>query len=173
MARSFRKPYTRVLNFGIEGAIPRPPWWADPDYGKVRPPASPPWSPPPTPRNDRDPFGAPPWMPAPRRPSPDQGEVPGGSDLLDGLFGRHRADPDGSWTPRRSLPTIDGPAEDFLDRRPWRFVQPNRDLVQTLPFDSRQLDALLRLRPEELRTLTQSTPSSGRAVQPPIFFPLE
>lgn len=45
--------------------------------------------------------------------------------------------------------------------------------MQTQPFDSRQLDALLRLRPEELMTLTRGTPSNGRAVQPPIFFPFD
>jgi len=149
MARSFRDPNTRVPNFGVEGAIPKPPWWADIDRWRVVPPPSPPWSPPPSiPRDGPDPFGHPPRMPAPLRPSPKEEQAPGGSDLLDWLFGPRRAGRGWNAGPLPTAPGFDEPAADFFDRRPWRFVQPDGDRIQTLPFDSRQLDALLRHRPE-------------------------
>lgn len=174
MTKSFREPYVRVPDFGIEGARPqRRPEWVNRNW-RIVPPASPPWSPPPSPPQDgTDPFGDPPQMPAPLRPSPERERGPSGSNFLDWLLGPYRAEAGRGRKPRSTAPGLDEPLPDFVDRRPWQFVQPDGDLMQTQPFDSRQLDALLRLRPEELMTLTKGTSSNGRAVQPPIFFPFD
>ena len=174
MTKSFREPYVRVPNFGIEGARPqRWPEWVDRNW-RIVPPASPPWTPPPSPPQDgTDPFRDMRQMPAPPRPNPEGERGPGGSNLLDWLLGQHRAEQSRSRNQRPTAPGFDEPLPDFLDRRPWRLVQPDGYLSKTLPFDSKQLDALLRLRPEELVTLTEGTSSNGRTVQPPIFFPFD
>jgi hypothetical protein len=176
MARSFRNPLARVPNFGVDGAMPRSlPWWADREHWQVVPPALPPWSPPPSVPPNSNPFGDPPQMPAPLRPAPGREQAPGGSDLLDWLLRARRADQ--GWSEGRlpSTPGIDGPAPDDMDRRPWRPVQPNPDLFQLerQPFYSGQLEALRRLRPEELFLLTGDRSARGRSVHPPIFFPFD
>ena len=112
-------------------------------------------------------------MPAPLRPSPERERGPDGSGLLDWLLEARRA---GSGRNRKLEPTppgLDEPLPDFVDRGPWRFVQPDGDMMRYLPFDSRQLEALRQLRPQELITLTKGPPSNGRAIQPPIFFPFD
>jgi hypothetical protein len=172
MTRSFRDPNGRIPNFGIAGAMPNPlPWWADPDHWRIVPPLTPPWSAPP-PQDFPDTFGVPPQMPAPLRPRSDERQASAASDLLDLLFGRRRADPD--WSARRLPPAadIDGPVRDLVDRHEWEPIEPKLGL-KPLPFDSRQLDMLRQLRPDELLRLTGDKSSPGRAVQPPIFFPFD
>lgn len=173
MTRSFKDPNARIPNFGVEGALPEPrPWWADFDDWRVVPPASSLSSPPPlSPPDGPDPFDVSPPMQAPLRPRSDMEGGSAGSELLDWLFRSHRADRNRNARPLPPAPSIDGPATDFFDRRPSRFVQSDPDLVQSQPFYASQLDALLRLRPEELIRSTRDTPSRG--VQPPIFFPFD
>jgi hypothetical protein len=61
-----------------------------------------------------------------------------------------------------------------MDARPWRTAEPDPGLVQTLlPFNSRQLAALLQTRPEDLVQLARGTSSKEKVVQPPIFFPFD
>jgi len=173
MTKSFREPYVHVPNFGIEGVPQRRPEWVDRNWRLV-PPASPPWSPPPSlPQDGTDPFVDPPQIPAPLEPRPEGERGPGGSDLLDWLLRAHRAQQSRSRNLRPMAPDSDASFPDFVDRRPWRFALPDGDLSQTLPFDSKQLDALLRIRPDELMRLTEGPPSNARTVQPPIFFPLD
>jgi len=172
MTRPFRDPNLSVPNFGVEGAIPRPwPRWLDLDHWRVNPPRSPPWSPPPlSPPAGPDPFDVSPPMPAPLRPRSDRDEGPSESELFDWLFRPRRVGRSPGAMPLPSTPGIDGLAPDLFDRRPWRDVQADPPAVQPLPFGASQLDALLRLRPELLRS-TENTPS--RAIQPPIFFPFD
>lgn len=173
MTRSFSDTSRRIPNFGLEGAVPNPrPWWADIDHWKADPPAFPPWSLPSLPQDTPDPFGVPPQMPGPLLPRSDKVQASAASDLLDLLFGRRRADPD--WSARRLPPAadIDGPVRDLVDRHEWEPIEPKLGL-KPLPFDSRQLDMLRRLRPDELLRLTGDKSSPGRAVQPPIFFPFD
>jgi hypothetical protein len=59
-----------------------------------------------------------------------------------------------------------------MDARPWQ-AKPDPGLMQTLPFHSRQLAALLQTRPENLVQLARGTPSKEKVVQPPIFFPFD
>ncbi len=174
MTKSFREPQVRVPNFGIEGARPqRRPEWVDRNW-RIVPPVSPPWSPPSLPPQDgTDPFGDPPRMPTPLRPGPERERGPDGSELLDWLPGAHRAGPGPNRKLGPTLPSLDEPLLDLVDRGPWRFIQPDRDVMRYLPFDSRQLEALRQLRPQEVMTLTKGPPSNGRAIQPPIFFPFD
>jgi acyl carrier protein phosphodiesterase len=60
-----------------------------------------------------------------------------------------------------------------MDARPWRNTEPDLGLAQTLPFNSRQLAALLQTRPENLVQLARGTSSKETVVQPPIFFPFD
>jgi len=174
MTRSFKDPDMRIPNFGVEGAIPQErPWWVDFNHWRVTPPKSPPWSPPPlSPPEGPDLFDLSPPMPDPLRPRSDGQEEPAESQLLDWLFRSRRANRNRNPTPLPSAPGIDGLAPGFLDRSPRRFVQFEPDLAQprSQPFYASQLDALLRLRPELVRSI-ENTPSRG--VQPPIFFPFD
>ncbi|WP_035965670.1 hypothetical protein [Bradyrhizobium sp. YR681] len=61
----------------------------------------------------------------------------------------------------------------FMDARPWRSVDADVGRVRTLPFNSRQLAALLQTRPQDLVQLARGTPSKEKVVQPPIFFPFD
>lgn len=127
MTRSFRDPYTRVPNFGVEGAIPKLPWWADVDRWRVVPPASPPWSSPPSvPRDDSDPFGVLPQVPAPQRPRSGDVQHHADSELIDWLLNASRT--------RRGAPAKRSPSPDqgrsasdlFMDARPWRVIERSR-----------------------------------------------
>jgi hypothetical protein len=172
MTRSFRDPHFRVPNFGIEDALlQRWPEWVNRKWRMV-PPASPPWSPPPSLAQDgTDPLGDPPGAPAPLQPRSDDGRHRVGSDLIDWLLGAYHAQRGRS---KGRLPSSGAGAatpEPFIDARPWRPVEPLPDLMQPLPFDQNQAERLKRIRPEEL--LIRSGPPKVRAVQPPIFFPFD
>jgi hypothetical protein len=178
MTQSFKDPNVRSPNFGVEGAFPMPrPWWADPEHWNLVPPAAPPWSPSPSVSPDSNPFGDPPQMPAPPplRPTPNRERASGGSGLLDWLLRAGRADRD--WDERRLPSTLgtDGLAPDYMDRRPWQPDQLDPDLfqLQPQPFNSEQLKALLRRRPQPLLLPTGDRSSRGRSIQPPIFFPFD
>ena len=174
MPRSFKDPNVRIPNFGVQGAIPKPPWWADFDHWRVIPPVTPPWSQPPlAPREGPDPFGVPPPTPSPLQPRSDEQRAPVGGDLIDRLFGGPRASrerngaPPPAFNPDRYTPEL------FMDARPWRGIEPDPGPAQTLPFNSRQLATLLQIRPEELAQSASGTSSKRTVVQPPIFFPFD
>lgn len=174
MTRSFKVPNVRVPNFGIEGAMPQtPPGWVDRNW-RIVPPPSPPWSPPPSPpREGPDPFGVPPPTPSPLQPRSDEQRAPAGRDLIDWLLGTPRASrARNGATPRVSSPDRYTPDLD-MDARPWRTAEPDPGPAQTLPFNSRQLAALLQIRPEDLVQLARGAPSKEKVVQPPIFFPFD
>jgi len=172
MTRSFKDLSAIVPNFGVEDALPRSRTrWLDFDHWRGSPPASPPWSPPPlSPREGADPFNVSPPMQAPLQPRTDREKGSFESELFDWLLRPRRVGRSPGAMPLPSTPGIDGLAPDLFDRRPWRDVQADPPAVQPLPFGASQLDALLRLRPELLRS-TENTPS--RAIQPPIFFPFD
>ncbi len=152
MTRSFKDPYKRVPNFGIEGAIPKPPWWANIDDWRIVPPRSPPWSPPPSgPVDGPNPFDDPARTPAPLQPAPESLQVPSDADLIDWLFRTYRNSRQGRAT-QLPRPRQGGDAPDpFLDARPWHVIEPPLDLPQPAPFYAGQLDNLLRLSPKETR----------------------
>jgi hypothetical protein len=174
MSRSFKHPNGRTPNFGIEGAMPQTrPAWLDRNWRTV-PPTSPPWSPPPLPpREGPDPFGVPPPSPSPLQPRSDEQPAPAGRDLIDSLFGAPRASRERNGAPPPAFNAGRYTPDPFMDARPWRAIEPDPGLVQTLPFNSRQLAALLQTRPEDLVQSASGMSSKKKVVQPPIFFPFD
>lgn len=169
MTRSSRDPYFRVPNFGIEGALPRPPWWADFDHWRIPAPASPPWAPPrPAPRDNENPF-EPPADTAP--PPTRRNEIgPLDSDLVDWLLGSSRG------RPRSSVPIRPNELQRQIQEAPLVPLpgQPDEHIPsvpQNLPFGARERAALDGM--TQILRLAGAAPSRDRGVQPPMFFPID
>lgn len=112
-------------------------------------------------------------MPAPLRPRSDKVQHGIETDLIDWLFKAYRAHREGG---AKQPPWPDqgrGAPDPFLNSRPWRVIEPPPGVQQPMPFYADQLETLLKIPLKDLKSPTRGGPLEEKAVQPPIFFPLD